>query len=371
MKSLKEIKILKNKKVLLRVDFNVPIHNGKVMDDSRIRKSLPTIQYLIKKGAKVILISHLGRNPSDTLAPVVNTINKFTKVKFIKDILGEEAQKAINTMKNGEVILLENLRSDIGEVNNKKSFARNLALLGDVYINEAFPVSHRKDASIVGIPNYLPSYIGLQFESEIKNLSNILKPQHPFVVLLGGAKTETKLPLIKKYLKIADNVFVGGALVNNFFKAKGYEVGKSIVDNKSLILKSFLNNKKLILADSVVVSRNNKKISTPVNKINKKDTILDISLQSIIALEPLINNAQVILWNGPMGWYEHGYTEGTDALVKLLLQTKAKVIIGGGDTAVFIEDKNLGDKFTFVSTGGGATLEFLSKGTLPGIKALK
>ncbi len=371
MKSIKEIKNLKNKRVLVRVDFNVPINGGKVVDDFRIRKSLPTIQYLIKKGAKVILISHLGRNPSDTLAPVAKVVNKFIKVKFVKDILGQDAQKAINTMQSGTVVLLENLRSDAGEQGNDKSFTRNLAFLADIYVNDAFPVSHRKDASIVGVPSYLPSYLGLQFENEIKNLSHILKPQHPFLVIFGGAKTETKLPLIKKYLKIADTVFVGGALSNNFFKAKGYEVGKSLVDHESLLLKPFLKSKNLLLPDTVVVSRNNKKTTIKINEINKDDAILDIGLPSIMALESIVNKAKVILWNGPVGLYEHGYTEGTDALVKLLIKTKAKVIIGGGDTSVFIERKKLGDKFTFVSTGGGATLEFLSKGTLVGIKALK
>ncbi len=371
MKSVKELKNIKGKRVLVRVDFNVPINNGKVMDDFRIRKALPTIELLVKKGAKVILISHLGRNPSDSLAPVAKIVNKFIKVKFVKDICGQLAQKAINTMQNGDVILLENLRSDAGEKANDKAFTRNLAFLGDIYVNDAFPVSHRADASIVGLPTYLPAFVGLQMENEVKNLSRVLKPTGSFLVIFGGAKTETKLPLIKKYLKTADNVFVGGALSNNFFKAEGYEVGKSVIDHDSLPLKPFLKSKKLILPDTVVVSRGNKKKTITITEMSKDDAILDIGLPSIASIETLVKKAKLVLWNGPMGWYEHGYTEGTDALIKLLINTKAKVIIGGGDTSVFIEHKKLGDKFTFVSTGGGATLEFLSKGTLVGLKALK
>jgi phosphoglycerate kinase len=371
MKKVSQIKNLKGKRVLVRVDFNVPIDNGKVLDDFRIRKSLPTIQFLVKKGAKVILISHLGRNPSDSLNEVSKIVNKFVKVKFVKDVVGQLAQDAVNNMKAGEVVLLDNLRSEKGEKDNDKAFARKLASLADIYVNDAFPVSHRNDASIVGVPKILPSYAGLQMENEVKNLSHVLKPQHPFVVIFGGAKTETKLPLIKKYLKEADTVFVGGALSNNFFKAEGYEVGKSVLDNGAINLKPFLKNNKLILPDTVVVARGNKKKTITITEMQSDDSILDIGIPSMRTLESVIKRAKVVLWNGPMGWYEHGYTEGTDELIKILIKAKGKVIIGGGDTSVFIERKKLGDKFTFVSTGGGATLEFLSKGTLVGIKALK
>lgn len=370
MKSIKELTNIKGKRVILRVDFNVPINDGKVEDDSRIKKALPTINYLRKLGAKIVIISHIGRDPSDSLAIVAKVLKHTVPMTFIPSVLGAQVDDAIDKMKNGDVIMLENLRSIAGEKKNDPSFARGLSKHGDIYVNEAFPVSHRADASIVGIPKFLPSYAGLQMELEVKELSRALVPEHPFLVIFGGAKAETKIPLIKRYLKDADHVFVGGALANNFFKAKGLEVGKSVVDNDAKIPKTFLNHKKLILPDMVVVSRS-RKVAIKVEEVGENNQILDIGIPSINRLAPYIHKAKLILWNGPMGWYENDYVEATDELVKLLMKTKAKVIIGGGDTAVFVEKKKLAHHFTFVSSGGGATLEFLSKGTLPGIKALK
>ncbi len=370
MKSIKDLKNIKGKCVLLRADFNVPMNGDRVEDDSRIRKVLPTINYLRKMGAKIIIISHIGRDPGASLSPVAKVLNHSVKVKFVNSVLGKQVDDAIAEMKNGDVLMLENLRSATGEKKNDPSFARGLSKHADFYVNDAFPVSHRADASIVGVPKFLPSYAGLQMEAEIKELSRALNPEHPFLVIFGGAKAETKIPLIKRYLKDADNVFVGGALANNFFKAKGFEVGKSVVDQDTIIPKTILNNPKLILADTVVV-RHGKKGTINIDGVKPHEAILDIGVDSIEKLTPKINKAKLILWNGPMGWYENEYKEATDMLVKLLMKTKAKVIIGGGDTAVFVEKKKLAHHFTFVSSGGGATLEFLYKGTLPGIKALK
>ncbi len=227
MKSIKSAKNVKGKRVLVRVDFNVPIENGKILDNFRIRKSLPTIKYLKSKGAKIILLSHIGEEGTESLAPIAKVLGKFLKISFIKDIDGVVARSAIEKMKNGDIILLENVRQNPSEVSNFAPFDRSLASLADIYVNDAFPVSHRKHASIVGIPKYLPHYAGLQLEIEIKQLSKALKPKpsrqghsggHPFFFILGGAKFSTKLPLIEKYLKLADTVFVGGALANNFFK---------------------------------------------------------------------------------------------------------------------------------------------------------
>jgi phosphoglycerate kinase len=370
MKSIKELTNLKGRKVLLRTDYNVPLDGDRVEDDSRIKKSLPTINLLRKLGAKIIIISHAGRDPKNSLLPMAKVLKHSIPVTFVPSVLGAQVDDAIDKMKNGDVIMLENLRSVAGEDKNDPSFARGLSKHGDIYVNEAFPVSHRASASIVGIPKFLPSYAGLQMELEVTELSRALTPEHPFLVIFGGSKAETKIPLIKRYLKDADNVFVGGALVNNFYKAKGLEVGKSVVDNDAKIPKSFLNHKKLILPDMVVVSRS-RNVAIKVEDVGPNNQILDIGIPSINRLAPLIHKAKLILWNGPMGWYENDYVEATDALVKLLMKSKAKVIIGGGDTAVFVEKKKLAKHFTFVSSGGGATLEFLSKGTLPGIKALK
>lgn len=370
MKSIKELKNIKGKRVLLRVDYNVPLDGDRVEDDSRIKKSFPTINYLRKKGAKIIIISHAGRDPKNTLLPMAKVLNHSIPVKFVSKVLGREVDEAIRKMKNGDVVMLENLRSRPGEKRNHSSFARGLSRHAEIYVNDAFPVSHRLSGSIVGLPKFLPSYAGLQMEAEIKELSRALKPPHPFLVIFGGAKAETKIPLIKRYLKDADNIFIGGALANNFFRDAGFEVGKSVVDKDQKIPKTILNHKKLILADTVAV-RHGKKGIVNIKDVKPHEAILDIGVDSIAKLAPKINKAKLILWNGPMGWYENGYTEATDALVKLLMKTKAKVIIGGGDTAVFVEKKKLAHHFTFVSSGGGATLEFLSKGTLPGIKALK
>ena len=369
MQSIKTLKNIKGKRVILRTDYNVPIIGDKVEDDLRIKKSLPTINYLRKLGAKIIIMTHTGRDPKNTLLPIAKVLKHFVPVTFVPAVLGKKVDDAIEKMKNGDVIMLENLRSMMGEDKNETSFARGLSKHGDIYINEAFPFSHRSTASIVGIPKFLPSYAGLQMELEIKELSRALVPEHPFLVILGGAKPETKIPLVKRYLKHADNVFLGGALANNFFKAKGFEIGQSMVDDSISISKTILNNKKLILPDTVVLKNRNKK-EVGFDQIKKDDQILDIGISNLDKLIPLIKKAKLILWNGPLGWYEYGYTETTDKFIDLLIASKVKVIIGGGDTAVFLSKRKL-SKNIFVSTGGGATLEFLSTGTLPGIKALK
>ncbi|MDO8660159.1 MAG: phosphoglycerate kinase [Candidatus Parcubacteria bacterium] len=371
MRNIKLIKNLKSLIVLLRVDFNVPIIDGKVEDDFRIVKALPTIQFLQKKGAKVVLITHLGKG-GESLAPVAKVLNKFIKTKFVRDIIGAEAQNAVKEMKNGEVVLLENLRNDKGEKECSKLFAVNLAQLADVYINEAFSVSHRKDASIVLLPKIMPAYSGLQLEAEVKNLSHAFNIKlHPFLFILGGAKFSTKMPVIKKYLKLADHVFIGGALLNDFLKAEGLNVGKSLVDDENYHLENFLKNKKLILPTDVIVQSEGKTENKKVNHLDKKDNILDVGSESVENLASLIKKARLIIWNGPLGKYEDGGGIATEKVLKLVAGSKAKSIIGGGDTVSIISEMKMEDKFTFVSTGGGATLDFLVDGTLPGIEALK
>ena len=372
MKSVKSLKKIAGKYVLVRTDFNVPLDGARVVDATRVTVALPTIKYLRNSGARVILISHIGRDPEESLKPVYNVLKKHIPVRFVPGIIGPEVEKAVAGMQNGDVILLENLRSDPGEKAGDKTFARSLANLADVYVNEAFPVSHRADASIVGIPKFLPSYAGFQLEREVTELSKILKPKHPFLFILGGAKIDTKLPLLKRYIKTADAVFVGGVLANNFFKTQGYDIGASKYDPAAPSLKALLKNKKLILPNTVVVAGPDKKAhAVTTSEVSGKQMILDIGVPSIEALSPVIAKAKVILWNGPMGWYEGGYVKATELLLTLLAKSKAETIIGGGDTSVLVEKKHLAHKFTFVSTGGGATLDFLAKGTLPGIKALK
>lgn len=368
MRNIKQIKNLKGKKVLVRVDFNLPIKDNVVEDDFRIKKALPTIEFLQKKGAKVILITHLGKR-GDSLSLVSKTLNKFIKVKYISDIVGMEAHDAVKSMNNGDIILLENLRNDSGEKECNKIFAMNLAKLADIYVNEAFPVSHREDMSIVLLPKILPAYTGFQLEKEVKNLSHaFLKPKHPFLFILGGAKFSTKMPLIKKYLKLADCVFIGGALANDFLKAKGYEVGQSLVSTDNYGIEKIINNKKLILPSDVVVKSGDKLVTKKINEVKKDDIILDIGIESVKNILPIINKSKLILWNGPLGKFEVGGAVSTKKILEAVSVSKAESIIGGGDTVALIKNEK---DFSFVSTGGGATLDFLANKTLPGIKALK
>ena len=350
MRSLKQIKNLKDKKVLVRVDFNVPIKNGKVFNDFKIKKALPTIKFLQQKGAEVILISHLGKDGTESMKPVADCLKKYIK-------------------KN--ITLLDNIRKFSGEVKNDLNFAKKLAKLGDIYVNDAFSVSHRIHVSIVGLPKYLPSYAGFQLEEEIKNLSKVFKKtKHPFLCIAGGAKFSTKIPLIRKYLRSADCVFVGGALSNNFLKAQGYEIGKSLVDDTNYNFKEILKNGKLILPEDVVVKSGNRLINKRVDKITKDEIILDIGSKTTKNLVRLVEKSKFILWNGPLGKYESSGAKSTEKILKLVASSKTESIIGGGDIVALVSQMKLENKFSFVSTGGGAMLDFLATGTLPGIKAL-
>lgn len=377
MQSIKQIKNIKNKVALVRVDFNVPIKDGKVLDNFRIKKALPTIEYLQKKGAKVVLITHLGKG-GESLLPVAKVLNKFIKTKFVPEIIGDKVEKIVSEMKAGEVILLENLRNNSGEQSADKNFAKSLANLasGGFYVNEAFSVSHRKDTSIVLIPKLLPAYAGLQLELEVKNLSKVLKYSSTsknkggFLFILGGAKFSTKMPLIKKYLKHADDCIIGGALLNDFLKAKGYEVGQSLVDDASYGIEKIIKNPKLILPVDVVVMSDGKLINKKVTEVQKDETILDIGSESVKMMEPYIKKAKLILWNGPFGKYEVVGGGATKKVLKMVAVSKAESIIGGGDTVALISQMKMEKDFTFVSTGGGATLDFLVDGTLAGIKIL-
>jgi phosphoglycerate kinase len=374
MKSIKEIESLKGKRVLVRVDFNVPILNNKVVDDFRIQKAIPTINFLAKKGAIVILISHAGEDGTQSLDVIAKVLKKYVdNATFIKStILSDETEELVKKLKPGSVTLLENIRREVGEKKNDVSFARGLSRLGDIYVNDAFSVSHRSHASVVSVAKFLPSFAGLQLVDEVKHLSIVSEdPKHPFLFILGGAKFETKLPLVKKYLPTADSLFIGGALSNQVFIEQGYEVGLSLVEQKNYNLPKLVKNPKIILPIDLLVSENKKTHFTKPNNITKNEHIYDIGPETIKKLEEEISKAKLILWNGPLGRLEEGFDAGTKALLKAIAKSKAISIIGGGDTVEVISKFKMEKDFTFVSTGGGATLEFLAKGTLPGIKALK
>ncbi len=362
-----EIKDLKGKRVLLRVDLNLPIKNGIVQNDFRIRRSLPTVQFLRKKGAKIILIAYANKS-TDSLKPVAQHFNRFVRVGFIPAVTGSLVSSAVNKLPNGGVLLLENLRSVRGEEMNSLNFAKELASLGDIYINEAFSNSHRAYASIMRLPKLLPSYAGFLFESEYKNLIKARKPKKPFYFILGGAKVETKLPLIKYFLPVAKKAFILGGPANTFFKVRGYETGKSVVGGFFTGLKSLVNNKKISLPkDALLLSG---KISR-TDGLSREDKIVDIGPETIRGLKGCIQEAKSILFNGPVGIYDEGFSHGTEELLKMMARSKAKIVMGGGDTVVSVTKLKLENRFTFISTGGGAMLEFLATGTLPGVEALK
>ncbi len=368
MKYLKDIKNLEGVKVLVRLDLNVPIKDGKIEDDFRIRKILPTIAFLREQRAKIILMSHIEtsvavkaenkKEEKPTLVPVCEYLNKqVVACKFIKNY--KDAVAEIEKMPVGGIVLLENLRDHEGETKNDKKFAKELASLADIYVNEAFAVSHRAHASVSAITAFIPSYAGILFQKEIENLSSAFNPDRPFLFILGGAKFETKLPLIEKFMKIADKVFVGGALANNFFKEQGKEVGKSLVSPENFNLVRFTESPKLLL---------------PVDEVWENDKILDAGPRTVELLKAEISKAKHILWNGPVGLYEKGFKEPTIKIAHAVAEaTKkgAKSILGGGDTLATLAELKMENEFTFVSTGGGAMLEFLAKGTLPGIEALE
>lgn len=353
MRNIGQIKNLKGKTALLRVDFNVPIKDDKVQDDFKIIKALSTIDFLLKKGAKIVLITHLGKDGNASLEPVIKRFWKVSKFK------------------KGKIEFFENVRKFPGEEENNSVFAKELANLGDIFVNDAFAVSHRAHASIVGVAKCLPSYAGFQLIEEIKNLSIAFKnPKRPFLFILGGAKFSTKMPLIKRYLKLADQVFIGGALANDFSKASGREIGESLVDEENYEIKKMLKNKKLILPFDVVVKSENGLIKRKADEVEKNEIILDIGTETVKNLASFVEKSKFVLWNGPLGKYEDGGAKSTEKILKSVALSKAFSLVGGGDTVALIRKMKMEKKFSFISTGGGAMLEFLANGTLPGIKAL-
>lgn len=344
-------KDLQGKRVLLRADFDVPVSRGKIVDDFRLRAALPTIKFLLKNGAKVTIIAHLGRR-GESLAPVKKWLTSKIKNKNLK--------------------ILENIRQNPGEMANDREFAQKLASLGDIFVNDAFAACHREHASIVGVPKLLPSYAGLQLEKEIKVLGALNKPAKPLMMIVGGAKFESKLPVVNKFINKADKVFIGGALANLFFKRLGYEVGGSFIDPQPPSIIKLLKSKKVTLPVDVVVKKESGTSAVVIpDHVGTNDVIVDAGPKTIDNLAKDIKRAKTIVWNGPLGVYESGFTQGTEDLAKLIIKSKAKTVIGGGDIVAVMGKLGLIKKFSFVSTGGGAMLEFLAHGTLPGIKALK
>lgn len=376
MKSITSLPSLKGARVVVRVDYNVPIVGSRILDTLRITCSFDTINAILKKGGTPILIAHLG-DSAGTLRPVATFLSKTYKIVFVThDVMDSHIQNILNEVPKGTVILLENIRRYGQEEKNDALFAKTLAKLGQYYVNEAFSVSHRKHASIVGIPKYLPPYAGVQMKKEITALSSVLKnKKHPFVFILGGAKFDTKIPLLKRFSTLADNVIITGAILNNFYKEVGFPVGKSVTEGGyEKAIKALLSNEKILLPPDCIITRpSSKSVVVTPDEVGAQDVIVDIGPQSIALIAEKIMKAKLVVWNGPTGWYEKGFTKGTIGLAKATVASKAYTVIGGGDTGAVVE-KILKDnivKNIFVSTGGGATLDYLANGTLPGITALK
>ncbi len=391
IKYIDEVEI-KNKKVLIRVDYNISLKDDlTIADDARIRQSLPTLEYLLQDQNRLILISHLGRpkgkDPIYSLKPVVNHLQKLlpkNKIILIDDFLDEKNKNVFKQQKNNEIIVLENIRFYPEEKNNDENFAKKLAQLGDVFVNDAFAVCHRADASVVGINKFLPSYGGLLLKKEVKILTKVMsKPKKPLVAIIGGAKISTKLPLLYKLTEIADYLLIGGGLANTFFCAQGLEIGQSlceyeqVADARKLLFHAVQKNTAVILPSDVVIGDpKNSQNGGQVKKIYELPSgaiILDIGPETQAKFGTIIAKAKTIIWNGPVGFFENpAFRRGTDFIYYAITQNQqATSIVGGGDTLAAISKKEYLDKITHISTGGGAMLEFIEKGTLPGIEALK
>jgi phosphoglycerate kinase len=385
-KTIRDIDV-KGKRVLVRVDFNVPLKDGMVSDDTRIRAAIPTIQYLLDHGAAVILCSHLGRPKGGpeakfSLLPVADYLSKLTgkKLAFANDCIGPEAKKAAQILKFGEILLLENTRFHPEEELNDLTMAKELASLADIFVNDAFGTAHRAHASTEGVTHFLPSVSGFLLEKEIKYLSQTIEnPARPFVVIMGGAKISDKIGVIKNLLKKADTILIGGGMANTFFKAQGYTLADSLVEDEALeTAKELLKaaGKKIQLPVDVVLGDKfdaEAAIKTiDLGNIPDGWRILDIGEKTVASFASVIKTAGTVLWNGPMGVFEFPkFAVGTFSIAKAVASSKAVTIIGGGDSVAAIQQSGLAEKITHISTGGGASLEMLEGLELPGVAALQ
>ena len=385
--TLKTIKNLKDKTVFLRVDFNVALDKGKVKEDYRIVAGIETINYLLSRGAKLLIATHLGEpkgipDSQYSVKPVALRLKSLLKkpVKFLPETIGPNVVKAVKSLKSGDIIMLENLRFNLGELNNDNQFAKELASLADIYVNDAFAVCHRDQASVSAIKKYLPAYAGLLLEKEIKALNKIIKPKKPLVVIMGGAKISTKAPLISKLYNSANHILLGGALANNFYKYKNLEIGKSLFDADSLVyVKKFFKGKKLaskilIPIDVVVKTRNGSAMVCKSSEVKKSDSILDIGPDTISLYAAIIKKAQTLVWNGPMGKFEEAsFKQGTLSIARLVASRasgKAYGLVGGGETVEALKLTKMTEYVDWVSTAGGAMLTYLGGGKMPGLSKI-
>ncbi|MDD4901863.1 MAG: phosphoglycerate kinase [Patescibacteria group bacterium] len=401
LKVINDIQQIKGKTVFLRVDFNVPRVKTKIKDETKILAALPTIRFLLRYRCRVILATHLGEPSLRTasasakvtadksagkpegkkipqlsckfLAKRLNQILGGNRVKFVAAAVGKEADQAIKALKPGKIIFLENLRFNRGEEKNDRAFARELSRSADIYVNEAFSVCHRAHASVSAIRRFLPSFAGLLLEKEIFNLDQIKKPVKPLIILMGGAKIKTKIKLIKNLQDKAAKILIGGALANNFFKAMGMNVGRSLVDKESVaIAQKLLSDKKIVLPLDVVVNHRGSALVKLIDDIGAKDIVFDIGPRTIMLFSTLIKKAKTIVWNGPLGAFEQRhYRYGTMALGELIAaRSRGKTfgVVGGGETLEALKMTKMEGYVDWISTGGGAMLAYLGGERMPGLE---
>ena len=385
---------LENKTVLLRIDLNVPIVHGKITDITRIERVVPTIKYLIEKKAKIILLSHYGRPNGKfvidmSLSPLTDTISNILngkEIKFGVDILSNSTKEGISKMQPGEIMLLENLRFHSGEENNDIDFARKIAELGDIYINDTFSCSHRQHASIHAIATLIPSGAGLLLQEELDNLKKYLEqPKHPVIAIVGGAKVSTKIDLLNSLISKVDSIFIAGAMANIFLHVKGHNIGKSKIEvdfmeiAKNILKKAEEQNCKIILPIDVVTTKElcdePKCKVTKLDQVENDDLIFDIGPKTVMDLIAKLELNKTVIWNGPLGAFEHkpfdiGTVTIAQTISELTIENKITSIVGGGDVVSAVTNAGLGNNFTYISTGGGAFLEWMEGKALPGVEVL-
>jgi phosphoglycerate kinase len=372
MKSITTATDLKGKRALLRTTFNVPLEGETILDTTRLDEALQTIQFLRNAGARTLLLSHHSDGETATLRPAFDYLKERVPLRFVEDFRSVEAKELLEGMADGDIIMLENVRRYPEEEQNDRRFAEELSALADVFVNDDFTTAHRAHASVVGVPALLPSYAGLVFEREHSFLSQALDAPTPSLAIIGGAKPETKLPLIATLTDTMTDVFVGGVSANVVWQSRGLSIGKSatVVDGIPEVAAVNAAKNAHLPCDVRVEDPNGDIVVVAPDDVPSGAAIVDAGPQTLQELRDLIDGAAFILWNGPLGEYEKGYTESTHALARLLAKSGKRVIIGGGDTVGAVKRLGLGDAYTFVSTAGGAMIDFLAHGTLPGIEAL-
>ena len=381
---------LKGKRVLIRVDFNCPVKNGVVTDPTRIKAALPTINYILSEGASLVIMTHFGRpkgekKPEFSLLPVKNEFEKLLgrPVLLAPDVLGKEVEDMVKALKPGEVLMLENVRFYKEEEKNDPEYAKALASYGDVYVNDAFGTAHRAHASTEGVSHYLPSYAGFLIEKEVKYMAPLLEnPEHPFVAIIGGSKVSSKITVLESLAKTCDKIVIGGGMAYTFLKVQGHKIGKSLVEDdfletaSSFLEKAKEKNVEVILPVDHIAAKEFAETAEPVavDSVDIPDDLMgmDIGPKTVKLITDALKDAKNVVWNGPMGVFEFAqFAKGTEMVAKALADSDAVSVVGGGDSVAAINKFGLADKISHVSTGGGASLEFLEGKTLPGIKALE